>query len=1360
MSGLSTPSQVTGIRTVKSHLALDSLDPPPHDLPALSILHPPAPRTVFDPPTPPPTPPPTSPLSSTSSLLPLEEPDRSSPRSRLDTARLAPAATTTAVATATTAASAVIAPLLVPHALVAAVWFVPAVVVTAAASVVSAQASAGTIDPLVLATSARNAAALGLGLALGIWLTGLVATNTVLAIDCSRPGLASPEVCSQAPLMWTAIVAAGWVLPSLVVAPLSYRLLAAARRLSAEHGRLASRPNAAPKFLSFRAWFVAVRAGRAGALDTNARRSAHGSPRADAPRTVAVSKRPGGNYPDNAVSSTKYTLLSFVPRNLMEQFSRFMNVYFLLIATLQLNPTLAPVNPLTTWIPLILIFTASAVREAFDDIERARRDAAVNARPVLVASGPDWASVPSRRLHVGSLVLLHQDELVPADLVVLATSAPNGSAAFVETANLDGETDLKARAAPPATSARLTSRGDSPDPRLWDDVVVTAPAPDPHLYAFDAQLVVTPHDADAGDSSDAALIPLTPDSLLLQGSVLKQVAFAVGVVVYTGCETKLANNKSPPRGKTTALDDAINSFTRTIFCIQLAAAVVLGFAGNATKAVLAPRALYLAYPASEWSQLSPWASVVLPLRFLLLISYMIPISLKITLEMLKTFYAALIGWDLALYHAETDTPAAAVSTGLAEDLGVITHVLTDKTGTLTNNEMALDSLAWDGLVYHTSHEQPALVSALDNGVHAALGLVTAMAVCHNAVPLGSDAYAHSRDLGQLSWSAASPDEEALVAGAAGLGYVCVRRSAPPDSARGWLLDVHARAAIGTSEPLIQPVAVVAHLAFSSERKRSGVLVRFEPSVAERGPLAGGLAAFGEYVLFVKGADSSVFPRLRAADSSAAERLEGSLLRFGTAGLRTLVYGYRVVPRVEAEQWLAGLDAARASMRHRAQRVAATYAALERGLTLLGASAVEDKLQEGVPETIAQLRKAGIRFWMLTGDKESTARQIAISCNLVGNHGAAVVPLTSIARAPNEVHAILGEASRNMGPETSLVIDGASLRIVLSSAREYFVRLALSAAAVVCCRMSPDQKAELVREVQALGRGARTLAIGDGGNDVAMLQAAAVGVGISGREGLQAARAADYAVAQFRFLGRLLLVHGRYAYTRTAYVAQYCFYKSIYLCSVQVFYNGLAGYSGISYFNTFALTLYNVAITGLPILSYALDRDVPIALAMANPGLYQHRLPCSVASLTRWMGLGVAQGGVALGVALLGAGHVGFDAVSMVTYSILVLVTLAMLSIGLRAPNAIHASVLGATLLTYFVLVSIYSSIPRLAFFGTMGRLATEPTVWLSVVLGTSISLILPALQVGLQRRRVAPVGNSSDGNSDGASTRLLPMSMS
>lgn len=350
---------------------------------------------------------------------------------------------------------------------------------------------------------------------------------------------------------------------------------------------------------------------------------------------------------------------------------------------------------------------------------------------------------------------------------------------------------------------------------------------------------------------------------------------------------------------------------------------------------------------------------------------------------------------------------------------------------------------------------------------------------------------------------------------------------------------------------------------------------------------------------------------------------------------------------------------------------ACYSKLEVDFTYIGATAIEDKLQRGVPDTIGQLTRyvcvcswywcvvccvllrmsppppfpfslhsAGIRFWMCTGDKFSTALTISQTCNLkprsnllIPVEGYNVSDVASSLRTGIITAKTNGFIGRTQGagagsgsgrggsakssvsvagsaygvrgpnggtPAMTVIIRGKTLEVALEHCLTELSQLTLAATSVVCCRVTPKQKAELVKIVKQAGF--LTLAIGDGGNDVSMIQEAHVGVGIRGKEGLQASRAADYVVVQFMTLQRLLLVHGRYSYYRTSLVAQYSFYKSFAFCFMQILYGFYSGFSGVSLFNSLCVAAYN-ALLFVPVVFFFVDKDVPEEYAMAHPEKY-------------------------------------------------------------------------------------------------------------------------------------------------------------
>ncbi|CAM8958804.1 unnamed protein product [Rhodiola kirilowii] len=810
-------------------------------------------------------------------------------------------------------------------------------------------------------------------------------------------------------------------------------------------------------------------------------------------------------YCDNRLSNRKYTILNFLPKNLWEQFSRFMNQYFLLIACLQLWSLITPVNPASTWGPLIFIFAVSASKEAWDDYNRYLSDKKANEKEVWVVRRGVKKHIQAQDIHVGNIVWLRENDEVPCDLVLLGTSDPQG-VCYVETAALDGETDLKTRIIPAACMGI--------DSDLLHKIkgVIECPNPDNDIRKFDANLRLFP------PFIDTDMCPITIKNTVLQSCYLRNTEWACGVAVYTGNETKLGMSRGLPEPKLTAVDAMIDKLTGAIFVFQIVVVIVLGTAGNVWRDTEARKQWYVLYPDE-----APWYEfLVIPLRFELLCSIMIPISIKVSLDLMKSLYAKFIDWDQEMVDHETGIPSHALNTAISEDLGQVEYILTDKTGTLTENVMIFKRCCINGVLYGNDTgnalEDVALLSSISSGSDDAIRFLTIMAICNTVIPVQSKN-------GAISYKAQSQDEDALVHAAAQLNMIYMRKN-------GNFLEINFNGSLIQYE-------LLEVLEFTSDRKRMSVVVKDTQS--------------GKIILFSKGADEAMLP---CASSGQQTRIFSEAVdQYAQLGLRTLCLAWRELKDDEYQEWLSMFKEANSSLVDREWRLAEVCQKLEHNLQILGVTAIEDRLQEGVPETIETLRKAGINFWMLTGDKQNTAIQIALLCNFISPEPRGQLLMID-GRTDEDVCRSLERVLLTMRVTTSepkdvaFVVDGWALEIALRRYRKAFTELAMLSRTAICCRVTPSQKAQLVELLKSCDY--RTLAVGDGGNDVRMIQQADIGVGISGREGLQAARAADYSVGKFRFLKRLILVHGRYSYNRTAFLSQYSFYKSLLICFIQIF----------------------------------------------------------------------------------------------------------------------------------------------------------------------------------------------------------------
>ncbi|KAK7401947.1 hypothetical protein VNO78_13835 [Psophocarpus tetragonolobus] len=979
-------------------------------------------------------------------------------------------------------------------------------------------------------------------------------------------------------------------------------------------------------------------------------------------------------YCDNRISNRKYTVLNFIPKNLWEQFSRFMNQYFLLIACLQLWPLITPVNPASTWGPLIFIFAVSASKEAWDDYNRYLSDKKANEKEVWVVKKGIKKHIQAQDINVGNIVWLRENDEVPCDLVLIGTSDPQG-VCYIETAALDGETDLKTRVIPSACM------GINVDLLHKIKGVIECPCPDKDIRRFDANMRLFP------PFIDNDICPLTIKNTILQSCYLRNTEWACGVAVYTGNETKMGMCRGIPEPKLTAMDAMIDKLTGAIFIFQIVVVLVLGIAGNVWKDTEAMKLWYVLYPPEgRWYEL-----LVIPLRFELLCSIMIPISIKVSLDLVKSLYAKFIDWDHQMIDLETNIPSNATNTAISEDLGQVEYILTDKTGTLTENKMIFRRCCISGNFYGNENgdalKDVELINAISSGSSDVVRFLTIMAICNTVVPMQSKT-------GDILYKAQSQDEDALVHASARLHMVYFNKN-------GNILEVKFNSSILQYE-------VLEILEFTSDRKRMSVVLKDCQN--------------GKILLLSKGADEAILPYARAGQQT--RHFIEAVEQYAHLGLRTLCLAWRELKRDEYREWSLMFKEASSTLVDREWRVAEVCQRVEHDLEILGVTAIEDRLQDGVPETIETLRKAGINFWMLTGDKQNTAIQIALSCNFISPEPKGQL-LSIDGKTEDEVYRSLERVLRTMRMTTSepkdvaFVVDGWALEIALTHYRKAFTELAILSRTAICCRVTPSQKAQLVQILKSCDY--RTLAIGDGGNDVRMIQQADIGVGISGREGLQAARAADYSIGKFRFLKRLILVHGRYSYNRTAFLSQYSFYKSLLICFIQIFFSFISGVSGTSLFNSVSLMAYNVFYTSVPVLVSVLDKDLTEETVMQHPQILfycQAGRLLNPSTFAGWFGRSLFH---AIVVFIISIHAYAYDKsemeeVSMVALSGCVWLQAFVVTMETNSFTILQHMAIWGNLAAFYVINWIFSALPSSGMYTIMFRLCRQPSYWISIFL--------------------------------------------
>ncbi|KAL5793184.1 hypothetical protein ACOSP7_001778 [Xanthoceras sorbifolium] len=1092
------------------------------------------------------------------------------------------------------------------------------------------------------------------------------------------------------------------------------------------------------------------------------------------------------NYRGNYVSTTKYTAVNFIPKSLFEQFRRVANIYFLVVAFVSFSP-LAPYSAPSVLAPLIVVIGATIIKEGVEDWRRKKQDIEANNRKVKVY-GRDHTFIETKwkNLRVGDLVKVHKDEYFPADLLLLSSSYEDGIC-YVETMNLDGETNLKLKRSLEATC----SLRDEESLQKFT-AVIKCEDPNEHLYSFVGTLYY-----------DGKQYPLSPQQVLLRDSKLKNTDYIYGVVVFTGHDTKVMQNATDPPSKRSKIERKMDKIVYVLFStLILISSVGSVFFGIATKKDIASgtyRRWYLRPDDTTVFYDPKRASLASFLHFLtglMLYGYLIPISLYVSIEIVKVLQCIFINQDQDMYYEETDKPAHARTSNLNEELGQVDTVLSDKTGTLTCNSMEFVKCSIAGVAYGRGMTEVEMALAKRQGdrpfeVDGSLSDVSGhngntvdsgksikgfnfrderimnglwinephadviqkffrvLAICHTAIPDLNE------ESGEISYEAESPDEAAFVIAARELGFEFF--GSTQTSILLHELDPK------TGEKVTRVYELLHVLEFTSSRKRMSIIVRNVEN---------------QLLLLSKGADSVMFERLSKHGRMYETQTREHIKKYAEAGLRTLVIAYRELGEDEYRIWEEEFSKAKTSVTaDRDALVAAVADKIERDLILVGATAVEDKLQKGVPECIDKLAQAGIKIWVLTGDKMETAVNIGYACSLL-RQGMTQIVITldspdiealekqgdkeAVAKASHESvtrQIREGRSQLSSAKEGSvsfgLVIDGKSLDFALDERLEnLFLDLAINCASVICCRSSPKQKARVTRLVK-VGTGQTTLAIGDGANDVGMLQEADIGVGISGVEGMQAVMSSDFAIAQFRFLERLLLVHGHWCYRRIAMMICYFFYKNITFGFTLFWFEAYASFSGEPAYNDWYMSCYNVFFTSLPVIALGVfDQDVSARLCLKYPLLYQEGVQNVLFNWPRvlgWMSNGVISSIIIFffttnsifNQAFRMDGHVvDYEVFGVAMYTCVVWVVNCQMALSINYFTWIQHFFIWGSIALWYIFLVVYGSFPTTvsttAYMVLVEACAPSILYWFTTLL-VVVSTLLPYFSYRAFQTRFRPM---------------------
>uniref|UniRef100_A0A673XF46 Phospholipid-transporting ATPase n=1 Tax=Salmo trutta TaxID=8032 RepID=A0A673XF46_SALTR len=1030
---------------------------------------------------------------------------------------------------------------------------------------------------------------------------------------------------------------------------------------------------------------------------------------------------------DNAIKTSKYNVFTFLPLNLFEQFQRLANAYFLFLLCLQSIPEVSSLPWYTTVVPLVLVLSMTMAKDCSDDMV-----SSTSTNYSIKTACRRWSLSLFLSFSFSlSLLLLCLSLLLQADLLLLSSSEPL-NLVYIETAELDGCVSVCCMClCLPFTPVTFHSE-------------VRCEPPNNRLDKFTGTLTLK------GETYS-----LDNERILLRGCTLRNTQWCFGLVVFGGPDTKLMQNCGRTTFKRTSIDRLMNVLVLSIFGFLMIMCLILAigngiweyqegskFAAFLPKGVSAPFSAFLTF----WS-------------YVIILNTVVPISLYVSVEIIRLGNSFYINWDRKMYYPKSDTPAEARTTTLNEELGQIKYIFSDKTGTLTQNIMTFNKCSINGKSYGEAWQKVdfswnnladpkfcfhdnSLVEVVRAGNPEVQAFFRLLALCHTVMP------EEKKEGEQLYYQAQSPDEGALVTAARNFGFVF--RSRTPES-----ITVVEMGELVTYE-------LLAVLDFNNVRKRMSVIVR---------------SPEGKLTLYCKGADTIIFERLSPSCSNLTEVTTEHLNEFAGEGLRTLALAYKDIDPEYMEDWKLRHHVANTAMDEREEKLDALYEEIEKGLLLLGSTAVEDKLQDGVPQTIEQLSKADIKIWVLTGDKQETAENIGYSCNMLREEMNEVFIVS--ANTAEEVRKELQTCSNTSGivpifheqsfitfllpipshltfPPPSLSTQAFALE---KDMEMELLRTACMCQTVICCRVTPLQKAQVVELVKKYKQ-AVTLAIGDGANDVSMIKAAHIGVGISGQEGMQAVLSSDYSFAQFRYLQRLLLVHGRWSYLRMCKFLRYFFYKNFTFTFVHFWYGFFCGFSAQTAYDDWFITLFNLVYTALPVLSLSLfDQDVNDWWSFQYPQLYTpgqlnqyfskrafvytvlHSVYSSlVLFFIPWAAMYDT-------VRDDGKDIVDYQSFALLAQTCLLIAVSIQLGLDTHYWTAMNQFFLWGSLSVYFaVIFTMYSNgmfltlTSSFPFIGTARNSLNQPNVWLTMLL-TSILCVLPVVAYRFLRILLWPTIN-------------------
>ena len=954
----------------------------------------------------------------------------------------------------------------------------------------------------------------------------------------------------------------------------------------------------------------------------------------------------------NKVVNTRYNILTFIPFTILNQFRFFGNQFYLLMTLSQFIDVLKVGFLFSYLSPLLMVLVVTLIKELFDELKRHSQDKKTN-NELYTCISFDFkrkkiinTNIPSQDIKIGDILHIKKNQRAPADLLILQSAKDNDNnyqkyhqdTMYIRTDQLDGETDWKIRK-PPALTYKMNVR------QLFvNNIMIEYDPPSKQIYEFKG--VISLYNKKKDDvQSEAINLENT-----MWGNTVLASEDVYGVVIYTGRDTRSKMNASKAKNKVGQLDNEINYLNKVLFVIM----VILSFVVVLFK------------------ECAINFRIILFFRFIVLFCGIIPISLRVNLDLSKGYFSFCINKD-----PNIEGTIVRNST-IPEDLGRISYIFTDKTGTLTKNEMYFKYLALANQTF-TEKDKHKLTSIINENKASNINIINslnAIALCNNVIPIVN------KDT--ITYQSSSPDEIALVNYASELGLKIIKRN---DTEITLQRNKH-----------YEEYQILANFPFTSTDKRMGIILKNLNT--------------NEIVFYLKGAETVIKEFIKNDNDKCI--IDSKCSDLAKKGLRTLVLTYKVLTEDEFNNWKIKYEQAKLSMENRDDNIRQVKSILENNMEFLCVTGVEDKLQDDIEISLKHLRSAGIKIWMLTGDKVETAKCISISTDLKPKHLGFYEITNELLYEHNNNKVLLSEKEQINIIKTKLnefkteqlkrnkhvlLIENKVIDICLHKLEREFYTAATLSDSVICCRCSPTQKSTMVKNIKKY-TSHRTLAIGDGGNDVAMIQEADVGVGIEGKEGLQASLASDFSLVKFCNLNTLILWWGRVSYKNTSTMANFVIHRGLIISFIQCLFSAMFYFNPVALYNGMLILGYGTLYTNFPAMSILLDSDSTVEMALCNPSLYRaitKGRELSMKMFLIWTWKSIYQSSVIMFGAVIIFKENIFLKIITVTFTVLIFAELLNVYLEIKKFNKEISIILFATCVTYLASLILFKSILDIYF---------------------------------------------------------------